>query len=272
MDARRHVSHASEPGASARASAILAASALAWAGVLGALYLTGAWVADWPGGWSLRRRFDPAHERAARDVAAHARERLALFAREPERDGAIVFLGSSTIERMPLAELFPGRPCVNRGIARASVPLLSELLPRLVPRARCSGFVIYAGSIDWREGGAGPAEVAQRVEQLLTHLADLEPHAPVALLGILPDRTHVAGREVELIALDLCLAGLARRVSSAERPVAFVRTAREPLSSPTLRLSEAYSSDDLHLDGDGYRILARWILEDGGAVARALAP
>ncbi len=249
-------------------------SAIAWCGALAALYLSLAWSLGWPGGWSLRQRLDPADARRAREVAAHARERVNTFVTENELApaGSIVFLGSSTIERMPLAELFPSRACLNRGLARAEVPLIVALLPRLLPRAPCAGFVVYAGSVDWREGHASIESVLERLARLLDALEATHARAPVALIGLLPDRDGGAAEELTLAALDRGCAELARRASHPERPVAYVTTLREPLSSPSGRLSEAHSADDLHLDRNGYRVLARWLVEDGGELAHRLAP
>lgn len=252
----------------------VAATAIAWAGALAALYILGAWSLGWPGGWSLRQALDPSDERRARSVAAHAQERLHTFASENERApaGSIVFLGSSTIERMPLAELFPSRACLNRGLARAEVPLIVALLPRLLPRAPCAGFVVYAGSVDWREEHASVETVLERLARLLDALEAAQARAPVALIGLLPDRDGGAADALTLAALDRGCAELARRASRLERPVAYVTTRREPLSSPDGQLSEGHSADDLHLDANGYRVLARWLVEDGGELARKLAP
>lgn len=250
------------------ASPLPPSSALAGvSGIVVATYVALGWCLDWPGSWRLRRAIDPAHERRAREVALHASERMRSWRDENARAkaGSIVFLGSSTIERMPLAELFPGKPALNRGVARASAPELLAWLDRMLPSAPPAAFVVYAGSIDRREGNASDAEVVERVRELLLALRSRAPSAAVALIGVLPsrDRAH------DVAELDRRLADLAR--DPALR-IDFVPTLRPPISSAEGFLAEGFSSDALHLDEQGYRLLARWILDDGGEAGRLLAP
>lgn len=51
----------------------------------------------------------------------------------------------------------------------------------------------------------------------------------------------------------------------------FVPTLRAPLVDADLRLQEAVAADDRHLSEAGYRVLARWLKEDGGEAGRGLA-
>lgn len=237
------------------------------AGVLVALYLAlGAWL-DWPGSWTVRRWIEPARDERLRAVALHASERMRGWREENERApaGSIVFLGSSTIERMPLGELFPGKPALNRGIARASAPELLRWLDRSLPRAAPAAFVVYAGAIDRREDGASDAEVVERVRVLLQALHDRAPSAAIVLIGVLPARASDPG----LSELQQRLEQFARDFTPA---IAFVPTLRPPISSSDGLLAEGLSSDPLHLNGAGCRVLARWIVDDGGVAGRLLAP
>lgn len=237
------------------------------AGVVAALYLVLAWCLGWPGGWTVQRWVEPARERRAREVALHASERFAAWRAENERApaGTVVFLGSSTIERMPLGELFPGKPALNRGVARANALELARWLDRMLPRATPAAFVVYAGSVDRREDGAEDAAVAVRVLELLRALRARAPGAAVVLLGVLPAREP----EPELAELDRLLRNVA---ADLDPRIAFVPTRRPPLSSADGLLAEGLSSDSLHLDDAGYRVLARWIVEGGGPAGRLLAP
>ncbi|MBI5363694.1 MAG: hypothetical protein HZA53_10985 [Planctomycetes bacterium] len=237
------------------------------AGVLVALYLAlGAWL-DWPGSWAVRRWIEPERDERSRAVALHASERMRGWREDNERAsaGSIVFLGSSTIERMPLDELFPGKPVLNRGIARASTAELQRWLERALPRAAPAAFVVYAGAVDRREDGASDAEVVERVRALLEALRARAPSAAIALLGVLPVRATDPG----LFELQQRLGRLAGEFTPA---VIFVPTLRPPISSSDGVLSEELSSDPLHMNGAGSRVLARWIVDDGGVAGRLLAP
>jgi hypothetical protein len=55
--------------------------------------------------------------------------------------------------------------------------------------------------------------------------------------------------------------------------MAFVKTERAPLTTPEGQLSPLLAARDRkHLNLAGYGMLARWLLEDGGAATAALAP
>lgn len=234
--------------------AVLALLALAWIDVL-------------PGGWRLRRWLDPA--RQAREDARHAAERLAIFAsgNASAPPGSIVFVGSSTIERFPLERAFPGRTCLNRGIANASAATLLGNLSGLLPSAPPAGIVLYAGAVDWRASGRDARVAAGRIEALVAGIRHALPDVPIALIGILPERALSADALARLREVDETLAALSRQLG-----IAYVATARPPLAAASGALAEDVSVDAFHLDEEGYAALARWIVEDGGDVGRLLAP
>jgi lysophospholipase L1-like esterase len=233
-----------------------------------------AWSDLVPGGHFLRSFADSDVARSERELARHASERLRRFALENERvvPNAIVFVGSSTIERFPLDRYFPEKPCLNRGILSASAPMLERFLDPLLPPAPMKGIVLYAGSIDLREPGSTlderlADEVASRISSLLDAVRRRDPAVPVAVIGVLPTRSITAAQIRALVRLNSRLAESAR-----ERGFAFVNTARAPITSPSGSLAEEYSADEMHLDERGYRILSGWIVEDGGDIGRRLAP
>ena len=85
--------------------------------------------------------------------------------------------------------------------------------------------------------------------------------------GVLPDRGTDAGAALRLEELNAMLARGARA-----RGIAFVDAARPPIAAPSGALAREMSADDVHLDIDGYRTLARWIIAEGGDAGRLLAP
>lgn len=237
------------------ALAVLALSTLAWIDVL-------------PGGYRLREFFAPHRAREERERTRHAVDRMLAFARANASapSDAIAFLGSSTIERFPLDACFPGRPCINRGVASESALELSSRLPTHLPKTRLAGIVLYTGAIDWREEGQSAEVVVERIANVLARLAELRPDVPIALIGLLPERGLEPGAVQLLAEVNRALESLARQRGSA-----FVSTARPPLTSPRGDLVEEFAQDSIHLNARGYRELARWILEDGGDVGRSLA-
>ncbi|MEE8468165.1 MAG: GDSL-type esterase/lipase family protein [Planctomycetota bacterium] len=233
--------------------------------LLGFVLITLVWTDVLPGGWTLRSWLTPPTQMKALVVARHRKERLALFQGEPTpAPGAIVFLGSSTIERFPLARSFPGRPCLDRGIGSEDLNGLSQRLEASLP-PEPAGIVLYAASIDFRRGAPRPGDLVARIEELLDRLQDLAPDVPVALIGILPERDMMPalGRRLAItnnLLEKVCL----------PRGVAFVSIDRAPLITEAGDLTYSHSADRLHLNELGYRQLATWILEDGGALAALL--
>lgn len=258
--------HEARPGTLLRALPLLGCAAIA------AIAL--AWSDRIPGGYFLRGLVESDTARGEREIALHAAERLNRFAHENARTapGTIVFLGSSTIERYPLDQCFPGKPCSNRGILSAEAALLERFLDTELPSVPLAGIVLYTGSIDLRRSGKGATSeqadaVVPRVRSLLDALREKQPAAPIALIGVLPARRMDTAEVAALARLNARLSELSR-----ERGIAFIDTARPPITSPSGSLVEELSADDLHLDQRGYAVLSAWIIADGGEVGRRLAP
>jgi lysophospholipase L1-like esterase len=266
MNDPRSAREAAEP---ARSRADRALALLPFAGLAALLVLALAWHDVLPGGWRLRNFFEPGARRQARADALHLARRLAEFAREDARvpAGSIVFLGSSTIERFPLVEAFPGKPCVGRGIANLTAQALLANLEACLPSEPPAGIVLYAGAVDWRASGRDEILLEERVAAVLDALARALPGTPLLLLGLLPERAMSAPDVAALRRANARLAALA-----ASRGLAFLDPARPPIATPSGALAEDLSADEFHLDARGYAALARWIAEEGGPVGALLAP
>lgn len=238
--------------------------ALALAAVLA---LTLAWSDVLPGAWRLRGYVEPHALGARRDQARRAAGRLMAF-REENREapgGATAFLGSSTMERFPLALAFPGKPCLNRGIGNESAPQLVRRLEACLPAEPLRGALVFSGRVELLSTELTPEEIRRRVAGVLDRLGELQPEAPVALIGLLAPRE---ASQAEIERLDETNRQL--RALALERGFGYVDTARSPMRDATGSLPEALSADRLHLNDEGYRVLARWILEDGGEAAAGL--
>jgi lysophospholipase L1-like esterase len=235
------------------AAAACAALGLSWAGAL-------------PGGWRLRGLVLPHAAREAGERARHLADRACAFAAEDVPPGAVVFLGSSTIERFPLAAQFPGRSCVNRGVAGARADELARHLDALLPRTRPAAIVLYAGGPDRLAAPLDVAGVLGAVERLARAVERAEPGVPVLLLGLLPN-TGTSGAEAAARArIDAGLAELAARHGFQHLPLC-----APPIAEPLGPLPEALSSDGLHLNERGYSVLADRLRAAPGPFAGLLA-
>jgi lysophospholipase L1-like esterase len=180
--------------------------------------------------------------------------------------GAVVFLGSSTISGFPLAARFPGAPALNRGISGETALGLLGRIDASLPVTRPAGAVLYTGVNDLRHHSIAPPEVVARVGRVLDAIEARFPGVPAAIVEGMPERDDSAETLGRLHALNDGLRSLAE-----QRRASLVRTNRPPLATAEGRLSPAMTADGVHLNDEGYKVLARWILEDGGAAARPLA-
>lgn len=225
-----------------------------------------SWTHVLPGGSRMRAWLMPHAVREARDIEEHAaRRRLAFAAEAPPPAGAVVFLGSSTIERFPLAASFPGVPCVDRGIGNESLPRLLERLDASLPAARPAAAVLYLGSIDFRVHGRAPARIADLAGLAVRWIRERHADLPVALIGILPERDMPPEMVARLAETNAALAALC-----ATRGYAFVATDVAPITAADGSLEPALAADRLHLNEAGYAALAARLRADESVVGAIL--
>jgi lysophospholipase L1-like esterase len=183
--------------------------------------------------------------------------------------GSLVFIGSSTIHRFPLEASFPNarRRCVNLGVPDQNALALRERLPTEIPaEAVPAGLVLYAGSYDLRaESGLSPVQIRDRVAGVVNDLRSRFPTTPLVLIEILSARAQTDAERSALAELNGALGAFA-----LENGAVFVKTNRPPLADEKGDLPESLSVDRFHLNPEGYRVLAKWLKEDGGAVGEML--
>jgi lysophospholipase L1-like esterase len=180
----------------------------------------------------------------------------------------VLLLGSSTIERWPTAESFPGKRVLDHGLAGTTLEREERLFDACLPAGTPAGVVLYAGSLDLRQPTEPLEQALARLPRLVQRLRVRYGHAlPITLLGILPARHMDEAAHKSLADTNESLRVLAR-----ENALSFVPTDRPPLSGADQCLPESLSDDELHLNAEGYRVLSRWLLAEGGEAGRALAP
>ncbi|MDF1839333.1 MAG: GDSL-type esterase/lipase family protein [Planctomycetota bacterium] len=234
---------------------------------LAAAVLGLAWIDVLPGGWTLRGWVEPHAKREARARHEHSQERLLLFARENEepQSDSIVFAGSSTMERFPLDELFPGAETLNRGIGDETCEEFYRRVGASRPRGPAAAWVLYLGSLDFRRLNSDPEVVVQRVEAAIGAIRGGRTELPLVLIGILPEQGMSAAMVTRLAQTNAGLAQLCSRLD-----VDFVDTARAPITGADGSLSPDHAVDALHLNRKGYGVLAGWLLEASPRVAARL--
>jgi lysophospholipase L1-like esterase len=240
-------------------------------GLLGLVALCAAayflWRADvLPGLWDVQHWGQDVDREAEVARDAHREARLLAFDEEVLPESAVVFLGSSTIERMPLDELFPGASVLNRGIGDEPAAELLQRIDRGIEWSRVSGVALYAGSVDLRRLDAEPNVVARRVATVVQAILERAPERPILLVGLLSQRDLTLLGRRSLADANTELESLAEQFE-----IGFLPTDRPPLTGEGGRLDEGHSADRLHLNRLGYQVLGRWIRQNGGPLASLLS-
>ena len=106
--------------------------------------------------------------------------------KKPQDPKRVVFMGDSITDFWKLAEYFPGKPYVNRGISGQTTPqMLVRLYPDVVVH-KPAAMVVLAGINDISQN-TGPA-TAEMVEQNIMAMTDIAQHngIKVILCSVLP--------------------------------------------------------------------------------------
>lgn len=221
----------------------------------------------WAGPW--RAKLIPAlmQDFGEKYLYADANRRLPPPARGEQR---VVFLGDSITDMWNLAEAFPGKPYVNRGIGAQVTAQMLLRFQQDVVALRPRAVVILAGINDI--GGAFQVETPAGIADNVTAMADIaDRHGiRVVLCAVLPvndytdnARTMVKDRPPETIrALNTRLTALARA-----RGYAFVDYT-PAMADPRGLLRAEFTRDGLHPNAAGYAAM-RPLLAAG--IADALA-
>ncbi len=225
-----------------------------------------------PGGWRLAHAIENRYVAKARERAWHGLDRLEQIraAQRSTPEGAVLWIGSSTVEMFPVRQHWPRTPHLNAGIAATRADHLARLLPQLLPPLPLGGVVVIAGTADRLALPRAPEQAAAAAERLLDALRRALPTTPIVVVGPLPEREPAEGAADTRAEVQTLRAQL--RAAAAERGLAFVDPAQDPLVDEQFRLRRECSVDEVHLSPMGYAHLARMITAVEGPVGALLRP
>jgi lysophospholipase L1-like esterase len=187
---------------------------------------------------------------------------------QPAEKGRVVFLGDSITDGWKLAQYFPEKQYVNRGISGQTTP---QMLVRFYPdvlNLRAAAVIILAGTNDIARN-TGP-ETAEMIEDNLRAMGELaQKHGIKVVLGLLlPVSDYTQRKQTErrppsdILKLN---EWLRRYAAETEAEVADYYSV---LVDSKGMLKEGYSDDGLHPNDRGYALMAP-VAE--AAIERALA-
>jgi len=185
----------------------------------------------------------------------------------PPDPGRVVFLGDSITDGWRLAQYFPGKPYVNRGISGQTTPqMLVRLFPDIIA-LKPAALLVFAGTNDIA-GNTGPSTLTMIEDNLqaITELA--QAHGiKVILCSVTPVSDYTTRKQTpqrppaDILKLNAWIRGYAARANAvfADYFAALV--------DETGMLKEGFSADGLHPNDKGYALLVP-VAE--AAIAKAL--
>jgi lysophospholipase L1-like esterase len=186
---------------------------------------------------------------------------------QPAEKGRVVFLGDSITDGWKLAQYFPGKPYVNRGISGQATP---QMLVRFYPdviNLHPAAVIFLAGTNDIARN-TGP-ETAEMVEENFRAMGELaQKHGIKVVLGLLlPVSDYTEHKQTDhrppadIVRLNEWLRRYAADIGAE------VADYYSVLVDSKGMLKEGYSDDGLHPNDRGYTLMAP-VAE--AALARAL--
>jgi lysophospholipase L1-like esterase len=154
--------------------------------------------------------------------------------RQPVPPGRVVFMGDSITDGWPLAEAFPGRPYVNRGISgQTTAQMLVRMYPDVLALQPAAVFILAGTNDIARNNGPQTLEMIQHNVMAMTDLA--KAHGIEVILGaVMPisDRTSMPARGGR---------GGGPRIQTVQRPPADILRLNEWLKMYAARQGAVYA-------------------------------
>jgi lysophospholipase L1-like esterase len=185
----------------------------------------------------------------------------------PAEPGRVVLLGDSITDGWKLAQYFPGKPYVNRGISGQTTP---QMLVRMFPDVialKPAALLVYAGTNDIA-GNTGPSTLTM-IEDNLQAISELaQAHGiKVILCSVTPVSDYTARKQtVQRPPSDILKLNAWMREYAATAHAVFADY-YSALVDETGMLKQGFSGDGLHPNDKGYALLTP-VAE--AAIAKAL--
>lgn len=170
--------------------------------------------------------------------------------------GRVVFMGDSITDFWPLAQSFPGKPYVNRGISgQTTAQMLARMFPDVIDLHPAA--VIILGGTNDIAGNNGP-QTARMVEQNFQAMAELAQrhHIRVILCALTPVSNYTGTVQTQnrpprdILLLNRWLRGYAQHAGAVYCDY------YHAVADPDGFFRRGYSKDGLHPNAKGYALLA----------------
>jgi lysophospholipase L1-like esterase len=176
----------------------------------------------------------------------------------PVPTGRVVFLGDSITEQGVWNEWFPELPTLNRGIGSDTIGGVLARLDHAVHQPAAISLLIGTNDLSGLGTSTKVPDIARQMRDLVGRIRELAPTAPLIVNSVMPRQRAYASR--------------VRELNEHYRAIADGADATYVDLWPTLAdgggaLKAAFTADNLHLNGAGYRA---WVEVLRPAVDRAI--
>jgi lysophospholipase L1-like esterase len=169
---------------------------------------------------------------------------------KPPPQGAILFIGSSSIRFWDLPKSFPGMEVINRGFGGSELSDSVRFAPRLVIKHKPRLVVLYAGDNDIG-AGKSPEQVVADFRSFVKIVHEGLPETKIIFLSIKPStfrwKLWPKMREANALIEAFC---------KQQKQLGFVDVAKPMLDEGGQPRRELFRADGLHLNEKGY---ALWV-------------
>jgi lysophospholipase L1-like esterase len=175
----------------------------------------------------------------------------------PVPTGRVVFLGDSITEQGVWNEWFPELPTLNRGIGSDTIGGVKARLDHAVNQPAVISLLIGTNDLSGLGTSTKVPDIARQMRELVGRIRELAPTAPLIVNSVMPRQRPYASRVRELNEHYRGIAGDAEATYVDLWPT---------LADERGALKAAFTADNLHLNGAGYRA---WVEVLRPAVDRA---
>ncbi len=183
------------------------------------------------------------------------RRRVSHFAHLNIERGDVVMLGDSLINCCEWHELMGEARIRNRGINGDTIAGVRHRLPAIM--AACPAKVFVMVGINDVSHNIAPRDIAEAIISLADYCHTLSPETSVYIHSLLPfDSTYhyasLAGKERDVECINTLL-----QEAAAMHHYTFIELYCHFIDKETHRLAAPYTTDGLHLTGEGYALWAQ---------------
>lgn len=167
-------------------------------------------------------------------------------------EGAILFVGSSSIRLWPTSEAFPGKRVINRGFGGSEMSDLINYYDVLIKPYAPEKIFVYEGDNDI-DSGKTPAQVLEDYKQLVGLIEKDYPGLEIVFISIKPSKSRWDKWPIMVEANNLI-----ESYTKAHDNLKYVDVASVMLNSNG-EPKDIFKDDDLHLNEEGYKLWTRAI-------------